>query len=503
MKVYDEVPAFEFDAERDFEQSPYWFLDSPHSVPPWTPMFGWFWVNFCRHGMQYGAEKLSLPAVKGWDWRFHRGGGFWCVLQTKSEEEKQRREARFRKAILPFIQDYDGLWDSYLKDMKGRYDKLKALDLDKASNIDLLENFEDTINTCRRMWEIHMIMTYGTYIAYVLFESMCRELAGIDDSSPIFQALVTNSDNKVSRVNRKLWEFSKRAREEGLAEVFLRSQPSEIKERLEESAKGKEFMKDFMTLMNREGWRTQRMSEITAPSWLEDPTPPLVSVRQFLKKGGDFDFGEEQEKLSEKRAEAESALLSKAPHEQRSWFKRLMVLAEKSGTFSEEHDLYLDLYMHALLRRCVLALGRRFAAKGAIAEPDDIFFLIPDEVRKAAINPDQFDLRSIVDRRKAQWQEWQDSPNPPALLRRFSNGCFILVPIRTSFVRRPDYAGNCMVVEAIARPKPPAAPKSPMPDCRCWWQSLRWRSNVFLNGKGDHHDGLARIGFQARAILSR
>ena len=56
----------------------------------------------------------------------------------------------------------------------GRYDKLKALDLDKATNIELLENFEETINTCRRMWEIHMYMMYGVYTAFVLFEQMTQ-----------------------------------------------------------------------------------------------------------------------------------------------------------------------------------------------------------------------------------------------------------------------------------------------------------------------------------------
>ena len=64
MKIYDVVPGLEFDEKVDLEKSPAWFLDAIHSVPPWTPMFGWFWVNFCRHGMQYGAEKLSLPLSK-------------------------------------------------------------------------------------------------------------------------------------------------------------------------------------------------------------------------------------------------------------------------------------------------------------------------------------------------------------------------------------------------------------------------------------------------------
>ena len=52
MKIPDPVPGFEFDETVDLEQSPAWFLDGTHSVPPWTPMFGWFWINFCRHGLQ-------------------------------------------------------------------------------------------------------------------------------------------------------------------------------------------------------------------------------------------------------------------------------------------------------------------------------------------------------------------------------------------------------------------------------------------------------------------
>jgi len=417
MKVYDVVPGLEFDPERDFAQSPAWFLDGTHSVPPWTPMFGWFWINFCRHGMQYGAEKLSLPTVKGWDWRFHNGGGYLTLLLVHSEEEKQRREAEFRKAILPFIEDYDGLWGGFVKEILGRYEKLKALDMDKASNIDLLDNFEETIVTCRRMWEIHMYMMYGTYTAYILFENMCRELAGIDDTSPAFHSLVSGFDNKVFRVDRKLWEFSKKAQQDGLTDVFLETKPTEIQSRLQESSKGREFMKDFMALMNEDGWRMQRMSEMNMPTWVEDPTPALVNVKQFLQKGGNFNLDEERAKITQQRKEAEKEVLSKVPHEQRGWFGRLMALAQKSGVFSEEHDHYLDLYTHAMMRRSALGLGRRFAQKETINEPDDIFFLIPDEVRRAGINPDQFNLRYIVDRRKADWLEWQKNPNPPAFLK--------------------------------------------------------------------------------------
>ncbi len=416
MKVYDVVPGLEFEPERDLAQSPAWFLDATHSVPPWTPMFGWFWINFCRHGMQYGAEKLSLPTVKGWDWRFLNGGGYLTLLLVKSEEEKQRREVEFRKAILPFIQDYDGLWNGFVKEILERYEHLKALDTDQASNTELLNNFEETINTCRRMWEIHMYMMYGTYTAYILFENMCRELAGIDDTSPLFHQVVSGFDNKVFQVDRRLWEFSSRAKEEGLSDLFTQTEAPDIREKLEGSGKGKVFMSDFMDFMHQDGWRMQRMSEMNLPTWVEDPTPALGMVKQFILKGGSFNLDDERRRLTGGRIVAEKEVMSKVPVEQRGWFEQLMRLAQKSGVFSEEHDHYLDLYTHAMMRRSALGLGRRFVRAGSIDHHEDIFFLIPDEVRRAGLNPDQFDLRYIVDRRRADWNEWQKTPNPPAIL---------------------------------------------------------------------------------------
>src|SRR5208337_4061261 len=145
MKVYDVVPGLEFNEEYDLQQSPAWFLDATHSVPPWTPMFGWFWVNFCRHGMQYGAETLSLPTVKGWDWRFKDGGGYLCLLFVDSDKEKEERQKKFREAIRPFVENYDGLWGGYVKEILKRYDNLKTLNVETATNIQLLDNFEETI----------------------------------------------------------------------------------------------------------------------------------------------------------------------------------------------------------------------------------------------------------------------------------------------------------------------------------------------------------------------
>lgn len=410
------VPGFEFDEKADLAQSPAWFLDGTHSVPPWTPLFGWFWINFCRHGMQYGAEKLSLPTVKGWDWRFRNGGGYLTLLLVKSEAEQKQREERFRVAIRPFIDDYDGLWKSQLDEILGRYEKLKALDLDKASNIELLDNFEQTINVCRRMWEIHMYMMYGTFTAYILFESMCRDLLQIDDTNPLFHKLISGFDNKVLRVDKRIWEFSKEADKLGLADVVLKSDPKDLVKNIESAPHGHDFMREFRAFLDEDGWRMQRMSEINMPTWIEDPAPPLTNMKQFIIKGGEFNLEEERAKLGEERQAAEKEVLAKIAPEQKGWFTTLLRLAQKSGVFSEEHDHYLDLYMHALMRRSAMGIARRLVGAGTIESADDIFFVIPEEIRKVALAPEQFDLRQIVHARRAAWREWCKTPNPPVIL---------------------------------------------------------------------------------------
>ena len=411
------VPGFEFDEKADLEQSPAWFLDGTHSVPPWTPLFGWFWINFCRHGMQYGAEKLSLPTVKGWDWRFKNGGGYLTVMLVKSEEEQRQREERFRVAIRPFIENYDGLWRSQLDEVLALYEGLKQLDLDKATNIELLDNFEQTINVCRRMWEVHMYMMYGTYTGYILFENMCRELMGIDDTHPLFHKLIAGFDNKVLQVDKRIWEFSQKAAQLGLAETILHSEPAEIAAKIEAAPNGPGFMASFREFLNEDGWRMQRMSEMNMPTWIEDPAPPLTNLKQFLVKGGGFNLEEERAKIALGREAAEKEVFAKIAPEQKGWFTTVLRLAQKSGVFSEEHDHYLDLYTHAMMRRSALGVGRRLLSAGAIDTLDDIFFIIPEEIRKAAINPDHYKLQPIVAARRAEWKEWCKTPNPPAILR--------------------------------------------------------------------------------------
>jgi len=262
-----------------------------------------------------------------------------------------------------------------------------------------------------------MYMMYGTYTGYILFENLCRELIGIDDTHPLFHKLISGFDNKVLQVDKRIWEFSQKAAQIGLTDIILASEPADIERNIEAVENGPGFMVEFREFLNEDGWRMQRMSEMNQPTWIEDPTPPLTNLKQFLVKGGGFNLEQEREKISREREAAEQEVFAKIAPEQKGWFTTILRLAQKSGAFSEEHDHYLDLYTHAMMRRSALGISRRLVSAGTIDTLDDIFFLIPEEIRKVAINPDHYNLRPSVEVRRAEWLDWCKEPNPPAILR--------------------------------------------------------------------------------------
>lgn len=165
--------------------------------------------------------------------------------------------------------------------------------------------------------------------------------------------------------------------------------------------------------MNRFGWRLLDTWDVATPSWIEKPSLGLRDVRSGIAKGGAFTLDAERERLAKSREEAEKEILSKVPGAQREWFTALMKLTQKCGTFSEEHNVFIDCPAMAILRHLFMEYGRRFTKAGVIDDPDDIVFIFPEQVRKAAISMERINLRPYVEKNKKEWQENCKVPPEP------------------------------------------------------------------------------------------
>jgi pyruvate,water dikinase len=417
VKIWDAVPGFDLNPEIDLPELNSWFFDGTHSVPLLTPMYAWFWIRHCGHGSQYSSEKLSTPRYKGFILRDHEGASYIGMRIVRDEAEVAERTTKFKEALIPWIEDFDGIWAKQREELLSMYDKLKAVDVDKATNIDLIHHLWDIISTNRRMWEIHFLGMNVSYAAFLLLEDLVKPY-GLTSESPEFQDMFRGYDNAVFQVDRKLWELATDAVAKGLGDLVLNSETKDVIGNLEETDAGKEWLSNLHAFLEVDGWRMVRMMDLDEPYWLEDPSTVISPIKAFIKKGGDYDLDEMTQTLAQGREKAIANLLQQVPEEDKPWFEALIMLGGKTGSYSEEHDLYCELHCHAVMRRGFLGIGRRLAAAGTLDKPDDIFFLNPDEVERVLGAPEFHKMQYIANRRRERWEEIKFSEVPPAFTTR-------------------------------------------------------------------------------------
>lgn len=406
----------DFDPAIDFGATGVWLQDSSHCVPPWTPLFGWYWAAFCDFGGSGAMEKISQPFAKALAMRLNNGSVYYGFFAATDEDEVKEREAKFREAMRPYLVDGGNNWEQVFKDeLLPEYQRLKGFDLEGATAHDLWLHVEDCFAVTRKMWYLHVFWMYATWCPYVLFERLTQQLVGIGDTDPQFLELVTGFDNKNFQIERRLWLLSKKAAELGLKDILIESDPQDVFAKLEGAPSGIEWLSHFREFIDEDGWRSQRRAEF-APTWWEEPKPAIDAIKLYLGLDGEFDLDAQREIAVQRRLAAEKEVLAKVPEDQRGWFSTLMKAAQQSGPYGEGHSYYCEDYCFGLTRRAFMEVGRRYAGAGTIESPEDIFFLLPDEIMKLTYVFERYDIRGIVSERRTAWEAACETPNPPFML---------------------------------------------------------------------------------------
>jgi pyruvate, water dikinase len=404
--AYD-LSFYEFDEERDPKVYGVLLCDVVHGRPPMKPTYmgiGWYWYY---HGVRYGAARLCLPTTHGWDSRFVDGYPYITAIRT-TPEEATAREPIFRERIKPFLEDFDGVWDPLKMDLLKTYKAAREsrglkewADIKKLSNDELLSFFLDfayVIN--RKEGEVHFYMLMAAFYINGLFQEMWRSMfgreAGID---PKFHRLMSGFESMDVTFTRGLWQLGRKAVEQGLEQAFKTTEDAKVLETLKSTEAGRAWSEAYHAYLLEHGWRADRQHAYDFPTWIEKPSVGIARIKVLMSEPI-FPFDAHRERVTREREEAEKDVLAKVPDGQRAAFGLLMKASQKGAYWSEDHGYYCDLAVGAMGRWIITEFGRRFAEAGCIDEAEDVHYLHPNEIRKAAIPMGKINLRPYVERRK-------------------------------------------------------------------------------------------------------
>ncbi len=454
--------------EPDLENYPVWVCDLVHTSPAFTPLFTWLMWNNCAHGCLYAPEVLCEPKSHGCAWRVYKGYGYLTTIAVRDENEIKEREVVFRQRVAPIIDDPWGHWAKLRAELKAFYDSVIPLDVDRINRMELVSHFHDMDAFHRRMWEIHHLALIGLYVpGAIIFPELCPELTGLAPTDAKYSKLLSGYDNALFQLNKGLTKLATRAMELKLEDKFKLSD-EEVLSAMEQSDAGRQWLKELNDFLQVDGWRMVRMWEVCTPTWIEKPSLVVPDVRRMIGAGGSHAPDLHRERLAKERKEIEKELLDKVPAEQKEWFSKLMACAQAAQFCSEDHDYWCELRCCSLIRRAAIALGRRFAGFGTLDDPEDIFYLFPDEIGYLGMFEERVDLRSRINKRKEEHKVYLANPpisdelpmflgDPATLPIALSDA--LMTPILGMPVAKPEEVGaTCVgaasapgVIEGIAR----------------------------------------------------
>lgn len=474
--------------EDDFERFKWWLThDTVHDPEPYTPLAGCTRCYVRQNGFFRATQRASHPVSKGNASRFN-ADGYMALSQPIPvlPEEVDERRALFLEHIAPFKERFEDIWGdfrhkgkvgSYLRQMQENYARIGTFDLEtwsfdlerfsaeseKLSSGEVLSLFVEAQEIMLKHFEIHFEIMYVTFTAYMEFEALTRELFGIDDTDPSFQKLIQGFDNKIYEFDRELWRLAHLAVDLGLADIFKEVASEQLLSRLKEAGNGgNEWLKEFRQFLTIYGRRSANPFDMYKITWIEDPMPVLVMLRDYIVEGL-IDYDAERRKVIEEREKAVAELLEKVPPERKEEFETSLKIAQIAYCWNEDHNYWIEHLGFSSLRYIALEMGKRLHKAGAIADPNDIFFLNPDEIRATFLiaAEGKYDFSEFVEERKARWKaafakvppevtgEWvREEVKDPLMVKIYGLGPLV-APVEK--VDLFGYPGSPGLSEGIAR----------------------------------------------------
>ncbi|MGQ4807060.1 Chondramide synthase cmdD [Candidatus Entotheonellaceae bacterium PAL068K] len=392
-----------------------WFYNKTQYPAPITPLDFSIGVRGMVTSMNKGNQAYNLPFVA--DARLINTYAYMTnlpdtalspealarqmeVAVEKVSEVGANLQTEWDEVWLPEIQEHLSYWTTY--------------DLSGATFPALMAHLEETDRRVARLWEVHTWLIIPIMLALSSFEEVYQDVFETAKPSEAYY-LVAGFGNKTVESGHQLWALSRQVLASPVVrQVLNENDPADVAAIMAETSEGRVFWEQFEAYLQEFGQRSELMY-LDIPSWLEDPTPVIKSLQDYISQP-ERDLTAEMEALAKRRetlvAEVRAQLAS-YPQPVAAEFERALTAAQVANVLSEDHNYWLDQKMYFHTRQVCLELGKRLVEMGWIDQQRDVFYLTLDELRTWSEVQSLRRFRKLISERQAEAQQFAScTPSP-------------------------------------------------------------------------------------------
>ena len=387
------------------DEERFWFVDF-HWPKGFTPL-GMTTVSSAAMTTQLAAHQLPLPPAGGLVQRM--GGPFLYQgeVPVTSPWEIGNRAARIEKNMPKFLQNFEPLWEERKWELELGLNYFENYDFSGKSLQEIGGYVKDAETFQQRAWEIHFEIMYPLLVIYLQLYGTCAQ-NGIDPSQ--ISKMLQGRDSKVMETDRAMWSLVDEAKRLGIAEHF-QQEPKLIRPTLEKAGGNSGiWLSKFDAFLQVYGHRTEGITDVALPSWIENQESPLGQLRNFIGMEERHNFDAALVTSRNERDEAIEAARSKLSGEALGGFNALLDLCSVANFawWNEDHNYYIDLRASTPLRMGALAMGETLG----VDKKDDLLFLFAPEIADIVAGRDTWKNLAPLSRARRDYYDGYQSQRP-------------------------------------------------------------------------------------------
>jgi pyruvate,water dikinase len=384
------------------DESSFWFVDF-HWPRGFSPL-GMQFVSDASWGTQLAAHQLPLPPAGGLIQRM--GGPFLYEgeVPITSEWEIGYRAARIERNMPPFLQNFDAIWEERKWELDLGLGYFESYDFSGRSLAELGQYMRDAWRFQQRAWEIHFEIMYPLLAIYLQLYGVCAQ-NGVDPGN--IAKMLQGREHKIMETDRAMWDLVDEAHRLDIGATFAANEAPDLREALAAAGgNASVWLTKFDEFLQVYGHRTEGISDINIPSWIEDNTSPLGQIKNFVAAGERHDFDSHLADGRAERDEVVEAARSQLSGEALGAFDELLAINQVANFawWNEDHNYYIDLRASIPMRNGAVAISRELDADRV----DEATFLFFTELMDVCEGRTKYaDLRSMVQERAAYYDGYQ------------------------------------------------------------------------------------------------
>ena len=310
------------------------------------------------------------------------------------------------------------LWDHWGPEVIDTAERMMAVDLETEDGEELARHLETILGGYRFNWTMHPLVWEGS--GGSLAEAYAA-VSGEDgkEAAPLLAELVQGEETALTRLLDALYALARTAHQTPAVAALVRQADNRALARLGTMPAAEPFrqqLDDFLAVYgNRCGYGFGSETMFQVPTWHEQPELVLRLLAPYLDPDVEPPATARARRHAEREALVEEICAAADDPQAVVDFRRELAYARRQAIRLEEHNHYIDQLTEGQMRRALRVAGRRLAARGVIAEADDVYWLRFREIRDALRGEPPPNPARLLRRRRAEYGTRQ-ALRPPLLL---------------------------------------------------------------------------------------